>query len=75
MQPATEYFILQANDAEALAEIASQAFRDDHKQPLGHPFSIIRPDGSVFCVQVSALFELPLVFDRSSTSRPNTKVS
>lgn len=59
MQPVTEYFILRANDAETLAEIVSQAIRNDRKQPLGHPFSIVRPDGSAFCLQVLALPGIP----------------
>ena len=42
------YFILKANNADALAAIVSQAIRNGRKQPLGHPFSIVRPDGSAF---------------------------
>jgi hypothetical protein len=55
MHPCTQYFILKAHTAEALAEIVSHAIRKEDQQALGHPFLIIRPDGTAFCLQVLAL--------------------
>ena len=53
MRVVTEYFILQENSAEALLELVRQAIRSDRTRPLGHPFPIVKPDGSL-CLQVLA---------------------
>src|SRR6186997_1023005 len=56
MEPITQYFILKAETPDALSVIVTQAIREnDHKHALGHPFSIVRSNGSAYCLQVVAL--------------------
>jgi len=60
MRPITQYFILKAINPEALSELVSQAIQKENQQPLGRPFSIVRPDGSAFCLQMLALCGPPI---------------
>jgi hypothetical protein len=70
MHSSTQYAILKAHTAEALAEIVRHAIRNKEQQALGHPFLIIRPDGTAFCLQVLASLQSLVVVDNATAHAP-----